>query len=76
MRLKLLATVWLAALVTSSLAGQAPTASRVDFSQLGPQVGQKAPDFSLTDQTGARHTLQSILEPNGAVLVFYRSAEW
>jgi peroxiredoxin len=34
------------------------------------------PDFSLIDQAGATRTLASILGPNGAMLVFFRSAEW
>ena len=26
--------------------------TKIDVSKLGPQVGQKVPDFSLADQTG------------------------
>ena len=48
----------------------------VDVSKLGPQVGQRAPDFSLKDQSGKVWTLQSIMGPRGAMLVFYRSADW
>lgn len=43
---------------------------------LGPQVGDRVPDFSLVDQAGRTHTLKSILGPNGAILVFFRSADW
>ena len=42
----------------------------------GPNVGQPVPAFSLPDQNGTARTLQSILGPNGALLVFYRSADW
>lgn len=49
---------------------------RIDLSRVGPQVGEKAPDFALRDQTGATRTLTSILGPNGAILVFHRSADW
>jgi peroxiredoxin len=49
---------------------------KVDVSKLGPQVGQQAPDFSLKDQTGKIQTLQSIMGPKGAMLVFFRSADW
>jgi hypothetical protein len=42
----------------------------------GPPVGQKVPDFSLPDQTGRPRALTSLLGPRGAVLVFYRSADW
>jgi hypothetical protein len=49
---------------------------KVDVSKLGPQVGEQVPDFSLQDQTGTTRTLQSVMGPNGLMLVFYRSADW
>ena len=49
---------------------------RIEVSKLGPQVGQRAPDFSLKDQFGNTQTQQSILGPKGAMLVFVRSADW
>ena len=42
----------------------------------GPKVGERVPDFRLQDQNGAVQTLRSILGPKGALLVFYRSADW
>ena len=53
-----------------------PTRTRVDVSQLGPQVGERVPDFSLQDQNGKTWTRQSIMGPQGAMLVFVRSANW
>jgi len=50
--------------------------TRVDVSALGPQVGEQVPDFSLPDQNGEIRTRQSIMGPNGAMLVFMRSANW
>ncbi len=50
--------------------------TRVDVSALGPQVGERVPDFSLPDQNGKIWTRQSIMGPKGAMLVFVRSAEW
>jgi cytochrome oxidase Cu insertion factor (SCO1/SenC/PrrC family) len=49
---------------------------KVDVSKLGPQVGQRVPDFSLPDQTGRTRNLQSIMGTRGAMLVFFRSADW
>ena len=49
---------------------------RVDVAKLGPQVGQPVPDFNLPDQTGKVRNLQSIMGPRGAMIVFYRSADW
>lgn len=49
---------------------------KIDVSKLGPQVGERVPDFSLKDQNGKTWTLQSIMGPKGAWLVFLRSADW
>ncbi len=54
----------------------AHTPAKIDVSKLGPQVGERVPDFSLKDQNGKMWTLQSIMGPKGAMLVFYRSADW
>jgi hypothetical protein len=42
----------------------------------GPEIGQAVPAFSVADQTGTIQTLQSVMGPKGALLVFYRSADW
>ena len=52
------------------------TPARIDVSKLGPQVGQRVPDFSLRDQNGKSWTLQSTMGTKGAMLVFFRSADW
>jgi hypothetical protein len=54
----------------------AQTPAKIDVSKLGPQVGERVPDFSLPDQTGKTETLKSIMGPKGAMLVFFRSADW
>lgn len=48
----------------------------VDVSSLGPQVGERIPDFALPDQYGKVRTLDSILGERGAMIVFHRSANW
>ena len=53
-----------------------PTRTPIDVSKLGPQVGERVPDFDLKDQNGKSWTLQSIMGPKGAMLVFIRSADW
>ncbi len=57
-------------------AAQSLPRQKIDVTKLGPQVGQRVPDFSLNDQTGKTWTRQSIMGPKGAVLVFLRSADW
>lgn len=49
---------------------------KIDVSKLGPQVGQKVPEFRLSDQNGKVQTLDSIMGSKGAMLVFFRSADW
>ena len=43
---------------------------------LGPQVGEQVPDFQLSDQFCEIHNLESVMGPNGAMLLFHRSADW
>ncbi len=42
----------------------------------GPGIGDVIPAFSLPDQNGKTMNLKSICGPKGAMLVFYRSADW
>ena len=42
----------------------------------GPPAGSKMPGFELRDQDGKTHTLASLLGPKGAVILFFRSADW
>ncbi len=72
------AAVLMAAFVLLTEAAVAYSQSRVpvDVSTLGPQVGQRVPDFNLKDQNGTAWTLESIMGPKGAMLVFFRSADW
>tara|TARA_B100000686_G_scaffold228516_1_gene235886 strand:- start:53 stop:226 length:174 start_codon:yes stop_codon:yes gene_type:complete len=48
----------------------------VDIDTLGPQIGETVPQFELPDQNGKLQSLDSILGPNGAMLLFHRSADW
>ena len=62
-------------------AGQAPSqsanvAAKVDVERVGPQVGTVLPEFSLRDQHGDVHSMKSLLGPKGALIVFFRSADW
>ena len=63
-------------LMTQPLTAQQGSRTKIDVSTLGQQVGERVPDFSLPDQTGRTRTLQSIMGPKGAMLVFIRSADW
>jgi peroxiredoxin len=60
------------------LTGFADAAGRlaaVDFARRAPQVGDRAPDFALPDQTAERIYLSSLLRRGPVVLIFYRG-EW
>jgi hypothetical protein len=59
---------WLSLLAVAALSGQ--------NIQTGPAVGSPLPDFSAPDQAGVTQTLKSIMGPKGAMLVFFRSADW
>jgi hypothetical protein len=42
----------------------------------GPPIGSNMPDFEATAQDGKVHTLRALLGPKGAVVLFFRSADW
>jgi len=63
-------------IVAATLAAAAQDVRSINVSKLGPQVGATVPDFSLVDQQGRTRTLQSVMGPKGAMIVFYRSADW
>ena len=59
-----------------AVATQAQEREAIDVSALGPQVGERVPDFSLPDQHGRMQTLQSVMGEKGAMILFHRSADW
>jgi hypothetical protein len=69
-------------LTAAALAGalglhaQSAQPAPVQTANVGPQVGQAVPAFTGVDQFGRTHTLESSLGPSGAMLVFFRSADW
>lgn len=70
-------TALLSALIAvATIVVSAQDVRRIDVSKLGPQVGATVPDFTLADQHGKKWTLQSVMGPKGAMIVFYRSADW
>ena len=78
--MKSLAISWSVFAVLTVLPAAAPQSPLaripIDVSKLGPQVGARVPDFNLKDPNGKSWTLQSIMGPRGAMLVFFRSADW
>ena len=65
-----------ALLLTCAALVSAQRPPAIDFLKIGPAVGESVPEFELPDQTGTPRRLSSLLGPNGAMLVFYRSADW
>ena len=69
-----------AILVVVALSGavtlEAQSAAPIDTGRLGPQVGGTVPPIDGVDQFGRRQALKSIYGPKGAMLVFFRSADW
>ena len=70
--------VWSVVVLTAMLQpmAQEPSSGRIDVTKLGPQVGERVPDFSLVDQTGRTRNLLSIMGRRVRMLVFIRSADW
>lgn len=70
------ASAWLGGVELGARQAARSESSKIDVSKLGPQVGERVPDFSLPDQAGRTQTLESITGSKGAMLVFVRSADW
>ena len=46
------------------------------LTDIGLAVGQKAPPFTVRDQSGREQSLATLQGLNGTVLLFFRSADW
>ncbi len=42
----------------------------------GPKIGERIPDFEALNQNRAFISFDDIKGPNGAIIVFQRSADW
>ena len=47
-----------------------------DKMKTGISVGEKIPFFEAVDQNGRKWNFDSIKGPEGAFILFYRSADW
>jgi cytochrome oxidase Cu insertion factor (SCO1/SenC/PrrC family) len=70
-----LSSIALVLLAATTVSGQ-PAPPKIDVTTLGPQVGGRIADFRLQDQNGKVWTRDSLMGPNGLMLVFSRSADW
>jgi cytochrome oxidase Cu insertion factor (SCO1/SenC/PrrC family) len=71
----LLSSLLLILFAATTVVGQ-PAPPKIDVTKLGPQVGDRIADFRLQDQNGKVWTRDSLMGPNGLMLVFSRSADW
>jgi hypothetical protein len=69
-KLDMTSTLFLGLALSSLAAAQTPPPAT------GPAIGERIPAFSAPDQDGRIQTLASIAGPKGAMLVFFRSADW
>ncbi len=65
-----------ASLVGALVVGAGAQQPQVAIDSLGPQVGAVVPAFSGMDQFNRPQTLESVSGPEGAMVVFFRSADW
>ncbi len=73
--MKLRSALWLPVFLSAmSLAQDKPEALKE--APIGLEVGTKIPEFSLRDQFGHAQSNISLKGSKGAVLVFFRSADW
>jgi len=62
--------------VRGTLDGDVIRIASIEPMSIGLAVGQKAPPFTLHDQSGRVETLETLKGSKGTVLLFFRSADW
>ena len=62
--------------VRGTLDGDTIRMASIEPMSMGLAVGDKAPAFSIRDQSGRVQTLDTLKGSNGTVLLFFRSADW
>ena len=62
--------------VRGTLDGGTIQIGSVEPMSIGLAVAEKAPAFSIRDQSGRVQTLDTLKGSNGTVLLFFRSADW
>jgi len=75
-QMKLVRILMSTVLLVTAVAAAAAAQALPDVDRFGPQVGDSVPSFSLIDQHGDARDLQSLMGPDGLMLVFSRSADW
>ncbi len=74
----LMTTIWLSGLALSALAQNPLIDIPVGDEGMvtGPEIGERIPDFAGLDQNGTLVSFDDIKGPNGAMILFHRSADW
>ena len=55
---------------------QQPDLPAIDFTTIGPRLGERFPDVRLPDQDGTEVDLHAARDGRRALVLFYRSASW
>ena len=78
MRRLMMAALLLACFALSSLAQNPLTEIPAGDEGMvtGPKIGERIPDFGALDQNGTLIAFDDIKGPNGAMVLFHRSADW
>jgi hypothetical protein len=72
----MLSRYWLQSILLILIASSSAGVQSPPTAQLGPQIGDRLPEFSGADQFGRVQTLDSVVREQGAMIVFFRSADW
>ena len=75
--IKCIGWVALCCLAIPAMAQSAGGRSRVPTNlTTGPEIGERIPLIEAVDQHGVRRDFEDIVGPAGAMILFYRSADW
>ena len=68
--------LWKIAFGVVLCAGMVSAQDPAPAEKTGLNIGEKAPGFTLKDQTGTERSLTDLLKDGNVALVFFRSASW
>jgi cytochrome oxidase Cu insertion factor (SCO1/SenC/PrrC family) len=71
-----IALLFSVAVLVPSSGKEKPPAGDAVAASIGLEIGQRVPEFALTDQLGHEQSNETLKGSKGTIILFFRSADW
>jgi len=71
-----IALLFSVAVLAPSSGKEKPPAGDAVAASIGLEIGQRVPEFALTDQLGHEQSNETLKGSKGTIILFFRSADW